>query len=167
MSRIAEFACTVGNPESAVALLSSLDTLRQSARLHASPVVLERAANVRACAYAQLSGLRFEVAWERGRFATIDRLIRDALEMLASIGAPTSIAEQPVGGLTAREIDVIRLVSAGMSNREIARELSIGESTAISHVRNILSKLGLSSRTAAAAWAIRNGFDQPSVSSSP
>ncbi len=63
------------------------------------------------------------------------------------------------GGLTAREIDVIRLLAEGLSNREIASELSIGESTAISHVRSILSKLGLSSRTAAAAWAIRNGYD--------
>jgi DNA-binding CsgD family transcriptional regulator len=161
MSRVADLACTVGNPEAATALLSLLDALGQSARLHASPIVLERAASVRQRVIVQLSGYQFAAAWEQGRHATIDRLIVDALELLASIGAPTSIAERPVGGLTAREMDVVRLVSVGKSNREIARELSIGETTAISHVRNILSKLGLSSRTAEAAWAIRNGLDQP------
>jgi non-specific serine/threonine protein kinase len=167
MSRTADLACTLGNTEDATTLLSSLDVLGQSARLHASPSVLERAACVRARAMVQLSGSRFSAAWEQGRHATIDRMIADGLELLASIRAPTSIAQRPVGGLTIREMDVIRLVATGMSNREIARELSIGETTVISHVRSILSKLGLSSRTAAAAWAIRNGFDQPSVSSSP
>ena len=115
----------------------------------------------------QLSGNRFTAAWELGRHATIDRMISGALDLLASTGASTSNAQRPVGGLTVREIDVIRLLSTGKSNREIARELSIGETTAISHVRSILSKLGLSSRTAAAAWAIRHGFDQPSDRSSP
>jgi DNA-binding NarL/FixJ family response regulator len=105
---------------------------------------------------------RFAAAWTLERHVAVDQLISDATEILSSISVePSAPLTQPVGGLTAREIDVIRLLSAGKSNREIAHELSIGETTAISHVRNILSKLSLSSRTAAAAWAIRHGFDQP------
>jgi DNA-binding NarL/FixJ family response regulator len=60
--------------------------------------------------------------------------------------------------LTARERDVLVLVARGYSNREIADDLSISERTARTHVSNVLVKLGLSSRTQAALWAIREGL---------
>jgi DNA-binding NarL/FixJ family response regulator len=64
--------------------------------------------------------------------------------------------EPPVERLTAREMDVLRLVAAGAPNKEIAHELSITERTARTHVSNILSKLGLASRTQAALWAVEH-----------
>lgn len=60
--------------------------------------------------------------------------------------------------LTAREREVIILVAAGHSNREIARAMAISERTAQTHTSNILAKLGLQSRTQAALWAVRNGI---------
>jgi DNA-binding NarL/FixJ family response regulator len=60
--------------------------------------------------------------------------------------------------LTARELEVLRLVGAGRANKEIAAELLISERTARTHVSNILGKLGLSSRTQAALWAVREGL---------
>ncbi|GAA3124392.1 helix-turn-helix transcriptional regulator [Streptomyces rectiviolaceus] len=64
-------------------------------------------------------------------------------------------------GLTARERDVLRLVAAGRSNREIAQELFISPKTASVHVSNILAKLGVSGRGEAAAIAHRLGvFDE-------
>jgi DNA-binding NarL/FixJ family response regulator len=57
--------------------------------------------------------------------------------------------------LTARELDVAALVGSGKANKEIAVELGIGERTARTHVSNILRKLGLSSRTQLALWAVR------------
>jgi DNA-binding NarL/FixJ family response regulator len=60
--------------------------------------------------------------------------------------------------LTPREFEVLRLVGAGKANKEIAGELVISERTARTHVSNILAKLGLSSRTQAALWAVREGF---------
>jgi DNA-binding NarL/FixJ family response regulator len=60
--------------------------------------------------------------------------------------------------LTPRELEVLRLVGAGRANKEIAAELVISERTARTHVSNILSKLGLSSRTQAALWAVREGL---------
>lgn len=56
-------------------------------------------------------------------------------------------------GLTPRELEVLRLVAAGHTNREIATELVISEHTVARHVQNILAKLRLSSRTAASAFA--------------
>ncbi|HMD24163.1 MAG TPA: response regulator transcription factor, partial [Streptosporangiaceae bacterium] len=58
-------------------------------------------------------------------------------------------------GLTAREMEVLRLVTAGRGNREIAAELFISPRTASVHVSNILSKLNVSSRGEAAATAYR------------
>lgn len=60
--------------------------------------------------------------------------------------------------LTARETEVLRLIARGLTNKEIAGALSIGEKTAKTHVSNLLSKLGLQSRTQAALYAARVGL---------
>jgi two-component system, NarL family, response regulator LiaR len=60
--------------------------------------------------------------------------------------------------LTEREVEVLRLIAQGLSNQEIAHRLMIGERTAATHVRNILAKLDLVSRTQAALYAIRSGL---------
>lgn len=60
--------------------------------------------------------------------------------------------------LTPRETEVLRLLARGLANKEIARDLSIGEKTVKTHVSNILSKLGVLSRTQAALYAVRAGL---------
>jgi NarL family two-component system response regulator LiaR len=69
--------------------------------------------------------------------------------------------------LTGRELDVLRLVAQGKSNRDIADTLVITEMTVRTHVSNILSKLHLASRTQAALYALREGLasleDVPTV----
>jgi DNA-binding NarL/FixJ family response regulator len=67
----------------------------------------------------------------------------------------------PRGLLTAREREILVLVAQGMANKAIAGELVISERTARTHVSNILAKLGLSSRTQAALWAVREGLVAP------
>ncbi len=65
-----------------------------------------------------------------------------------------------VGGLTAREAQVLRLVAAGKTNRAIADDLVISEKTVARHVSNIFTKLGLSSRSSATAFAYEHGLLQ-------
>jgi NarL family two-component system response regulator LiaR len=64
--------------------------------------------------------------------------------------------------LTTRELEVLRLIAAGRSNREIARELGVAEKTVKTHVSNVLSKLGVQDRTQAALYAVQHGLAQPS-----
>ena len=71
-----------------------------------------------------------------------------------------SPADEPVSSLTRREQEVATLVARGLTNRQVARELSISERTAANHVAKILRKLGLSSRTQIASWATET---QPSA----
>jgi DNA-binding NarL/FixJ family response regulator len=60
--------------------------------------------------------------------------------------------------LTDRESDVLRMLASGCSNKEIARDLHIGEKTVKTHVSSILSKLGVTSRTQAVIYALRTGL---------
>jgi len=66
--------------------------------------------------------------------------------------------EEPPVKLTQRELEVLKLLGQGLSNREISERLFISENTVFGHVANILNKLGLESRTQAALYAIRNGL---------
>jgi NarL family two-component system response regulator LiaR len=67
--------------------------------------------------------------------------------------------ERPApAGLTARELEVLRLIARGMSNKQIARELVVSEKTVKTHVSNILAKLHLADRTQAALYAVREGL---------
>jgi two-component system, NarL family, response regulator LiaR len=69
-----------------------------------------------------------------------------------------SAQRQPVEELTPRERDVLRLLAQGLINKEIAQELGIGDKTVKTHVSNILSKLGVLSRTQAAVYAVQMGL---------
>lgn len=64
----------------------------------------------------------------------------------------------PAGRFTPRELDVVRLVAQGHTNREIARDMSLAEVTVKKHVQVIIGKLGASDRTHAAILAVRLGL---------
>ncbi|HVO42434.1 MAG TPA: response regulator transcription factor [Aggregatilineales bacterium] len=80
-----------------------------------------------------------------------------ALKVLSELAHPPKQPLTP-DPLTERELDVLRLIAEGRSNREIAEHLVITEMTVRTHVSNILSKLHLASRTQAALYALREGL---------
>jgi DNA-binding NarL/FixJ family response regulator len=80
------------------------------------------------------------------------------LTAAASVAGAAAVARSPLSVLTSREAEVLRLVAAGRSNREIGAELFIAPKTVSVHVSNILAKLGAASRTEAAAIAHGNGI---------
>jgi len=69
------------------------------------------------------------------------------------------LAERMNGSeLTSRELDVLRLIVAGNSNKEIGNHLHISEATVKTHINNLLGKMGVSDRTQAATTAIQRGI---------
>ncbi|MGN9914496.1 LuxR C-terminal-related transcriptional regulator [Phytohabitans sp. LJ34] len=84
-----------------------------------------------------------------------------AREVFARLGAEPDRARaagRPHAGLSPREIEVLGLVAAGLSNHAIASELVLSEKTVARHISNIFTKLGVGSRTAAAAYAFAHGL---------
>ena len=98
--------------------------------------------------------LRAIEAASRGQ-AQLDPVV--ARRLMEQVTSPPP-ERSPASDLTPRELEVIRLVARGMSNKEIARELVTSERTIKGHVSNILGKLGLADRTQAALFAVREGI---------
>lgn len=90
---------------------------------------------------------------------------QSAEELLRGLGAATEVTPGPAGPLTARETEVLARVAGGATNREVAAALWITEKTVGRHLANIYRKLGVNSRTGAAAWAFEHrlgGANRPS-----
>jgi DNA-binding NarL/FixJ family response regulator len=84
-----------------------------------------------------------------------------ARRLMASLTPSRDTTPNPFGELSERELEILRLIADGHANKEIARRLVISERTARTHVSHILRKLGLSSRTQAALFAVREGLATP------
>jgi DNA-binding CsgD family transcriptional regulator len=89
-----------------------------------------------------------------------DRRAEEMRERLASLAAGRSKPAAPrlPAGLSEREAEVLRLVAAGRTNREIAESLFISEKTVANHLTSIFAKIGVENRVEATAFAIRHGL---------
>ncbi|HEY7501087.1 MAG TPA: response regulator transcription factor, partial [Vicinamibacterales bacterium] len=101
-----------------------------------------------------VDGRRLELDAARRLFAELDAF--------SSIGradeASARAAPQPAGSLSEREVQVLRLIASGKTNRAIADALFISEKTVARHVSNIFDKTGVSSRAGATAWAYQRNL---------
>jgi predicted ATPase/DNA-binding CsgD family transcriptional regulator len=114
-----------------------------------------------------LGAAAFTRAWQAGHDLTIIAAATAAEGALAA-AAPSAVPPEPAmtsapttvdgAALTARELEVLRLVAAGHTNRVIAATLFISPATVKRHVTNILAKLELPTRAAAISYAMRNGL---------
>ncbi|MGZ4172199.1 MAG: response regulator transcription factor, partial [Solirubrobacteraceae bacterium] len=87
------------------------------------------------------------------------RLDADAVEaVLGAAGHRMVQRRSGPAGLTEREVEVLRLVARGLSNKEIARRLVISPKTVGNHIEHIYDKIGASSRAAAGLFAMRHGL---------
>ena len=84
--------------------------------------------------------------------------LNEAADYAETLESVPEVPSRASAGLSQREIQVLRLVVTGRTNEEIARELVLSEHTVARHLANIFNKTGSSSRTAAAAYAIREGL---------
>jgi DNA-binding NarL/FixJ family response regulator len=93
----------------------------------------------------------------------LDASVQRRLVELVAGTVPAATGTAPsedgdAGGLTKREVDVVRLVADGLSNQQIARRLVVSEATVKTHLNHVLSKLDVDGRPGLVAWAWRQGL---------
>jgi len=161
-----------GQPLSAARLYAAAAALRDAIGAPLAPT--DRASYERRLAdvRVQLEAAPFEAAVTEGRAFTLAQAIAAAEQVhvreqitltaqSATGGAPPTLPQAPASrghsfGLTAREIEVLRLVTLGLTYAQIAEQLVISPRTADAHLRSIYSKLGVTSRSAATRCAFEH-----------
>ncbi len=156
---LALLAAASGAPAEAARRFGAAAALREEVQAPLPPAdqqVLDRAvATVR----ASLGETVFQAAWDEGRMLSREEAVTAALRPPPNNAhGPTPAGESGRNGLTTRELTVLRLLAEGCSNREIGDVLCVSRRTAAAHVGSILAKLGVPSRAAAAAHAVRLGL---------
>ena len=151
-------AAVVGEAEQAARLLGAAAAWRERFGFGwtaSEPARFERAI---APARARLPESTFATAWAAGQALPLDRALAEALAVAKDVTKAVPEAHPVPAGLTARELEVLRLIATGKTDREIAAALSISRRTAEWHTCNVLGKLGVANRTAAASRAARENL---------
>jgi non-specific serine/threonine protein kinase len=153
-----DWLATVAAPYAAVETWAAAERHRSGQRWPELPdEVRDRGASM-AAARAALGPIRFQSAWTSGQARSLEIAVetaRDAIDTADLEGRPSTQRGRRPFDLTVREREVLALVSAGMSDGEIAESLVISKKTASVHVANAKAKLGASSRVEMATMALR------------
>lgn len=169
---LGEVAAEQRKPAWAARLWGAEETLHQTIQTRREYLArTPEDAYVRA-AQASLGEEAFAAAWAQGRRLTVTQALAYGDEEPVSQGPilrivpPAAASSQCVRkdppGLTAREVEVLRLVALGLTNPQIARRLVVSPATVSTHVRSIYSKLGISSRSAATRYVLEHPLPQDS-----
>jgi non-specific serine/threonine protein kinase len=144
----------MGRHEEAARLFGAAAALREAIGAE-FPNLGSRYSESAETAREQLGDKHFTAAWQQGRSASIADIVDRAVRVddIDALEHPSARPERPFG-LTVREIEVLRLIREGRSNREIAEELFVSERTAQTHVQHIFTKMDVNTRAAAAATAV-------------
>jgi non-specific serine/threonine protein kinase len=129
----------------ALRVASAASAIRTRVGGEFQPLIRARIDRIREAGAASLAA-EAEGVWAEGARLAVD----DAVALAFGTSRPR---RAPDGGLSARELEVARLVAEGLANKAIAAQLHLSVRTVESHVRNGLSKLGLDNRTQLATWA--------------
>ena len=159
---LARVAATTGPMQGAARLFGAAAALREATGLPQSSTDLAHFEPVLNELRDALGGEGFAAAWETGRALSLEEALAEARGLAAAptqTSPPTARSRSAAPhGLTERELEVLRLLAAGESNRAIAERLFISPTTVARHVANIFTKLGVDSRAKATAHAHRHGL---------
>jgi DNA-binding CsgD family transcriptional regulator len=156
ISELATIAAERGELPLAARLYGNVAALREAIGAPLAPA--ERAGHDAAvdAIRAVLPGNAFAAAWEIGRALSLDQVIAEAAALAQAASRKDGIGASATDLLTSRQHEVLRLLTLGWSDKEIAAALFISSRTVSAHVATILAKLGAPSRSAAAAIAVRD-----------
>lgn len=157
---LASVALGLGDQVRAAQLWGAAEAMRESFAIDLTPMAraLIKYEDLLEDTRAGLDEATFTRAWAAGRAMAQDRAVEYALSeeepASAESPAPTSVLVEPPAFLTRREEEVASLVARGLTNRRIAKDLSISERTVDTHVGRILGKLGARSRDEVAGHTV-------------
>jgi predicted ATPase/serine/threonine protein kinase/DNA-binding CsgD family transcriptional regulator/Tfp pilus assembly protein PilF len=156
---LADLTAQQGDDIHAAQLWGMAEALREAIRARLVAVDGERHAAMVAAARARANLVAWDAAWAEGRAIAWQDAITWALGYSPAEreGVPPPAPAYPAG-LTAREVQVLRLVSAGLTNSQVANELFVSPRTVDQHLRSIYNKLDVSTRAAATRFAIEHGL---------
>lgn len=159
-------AATTGQTEQSARMFGAGEALREMLTFPLSPTELAYAEPIMDVLRTALGADGFARAWAEGRSLTQEEAIAAALAFrsrpVAGELSTTHLSFRP-HGLTERELEVLRLLAVGKSNRELGDALFISAHTAARHIANIYNKLGVDSRAKATAYAHVHGLVQYEV----
>lgn len=153
-------AVRAGHPAPGVRWLAACAGWRETSGIVPSAAEQRLAVEVDAEAAGKLGAGGRDAAAAAGRLLTVEQAASEALAsslVVAPVPEP-GLEASPAAGLTRREIEVLRQIANGLSDREIADLLYLSRRTVGTHVTNILHKLDVSTRSAAVARAMRDGL---------
>jgi predicted ATPase/DNA-binding SARP family transcriptional activator/DNA-binding CsgD family transcriptional regulator len=146
-----------GLPRKAARLWGAAGALREEIGVPSQPENRKVLDPYLAAARSGLGVAAWQTALAEGRAMPPER----AIEYSLSAEEPAPPSRRQAGVLSAREEEVAALVSQGLTNRQIASELSISEHTVATHITRILKRLGLNSRSRLSAWVTERGLPPP------
>jgi non-specific serine/threonine protein kinase len=155
----AAFAAGSERYEEASTLLGVAAHLQKRAGFPIHAAGLAEYSSILEAARSDLGEALFARAWERGEMYSLEEALALAERVVAKWGewaGRRGTVQRNAYGLSKREMEVLQLLATGITNRQIAETLFISVPTVKVHVGSILNKLGLESRTAAAAFAIQH-----------
>jgi predicted ATPase/DNA-binding CsgD family transcriptional regulator len=162
LTSLARAVAARGDPEWGAHLYGMADAVLETTDGNLPVTALPSFAPARDAVRAALGEPEFATAWAAGRAVPLTEVLAEAERRAASAFQPAKGERAgrsgTLFGLTARELEVLRLVASGSTNREIAAALFVTQRTAATHITHILGKLGVESRVEAAAWAVRHGL---------
>lgn len=160
MEGLARLSAAIGQPAQATRLFGAAAAMRVEIATPYIPTERNWIEPLQAALRAKLGAECFHAEWAAGATLPLEQAITVALAVNAESATPDVPAVRPAAthGLTARELEILRLIAAGRINREVADDLFISPATVARHIANIYRKLDVDSRAKLTAFALQQGL---------
>lgn len=159
LALVAALAAEIGDWDRSARLIGATDRLLEAIGFTLAPFIAVFYEQAKIRVHRELDEIAFAAERAAGRRMARKQALSEALAIVSVLAQVSALPEPTeISGLSRRELQVLRLLAEGRSDRQIADALSISPKTAGNHVSSILAKLAVETRTAAATQAVRRGL---------